>query len=103
MASYRQPRQHIQAVGSNMTEMTRTFFKYILIPLIFSLLSCEQTQKKERDNSNDNDSISKQRIGRISHRKNKIDSLNKAHKWKKLKSDLWINIYGELGIKTIEG
>lgn len=85
-----------------MNEMTRATHKYILILLIFSLLSCGKTQKKKRDDVIDKDSISKQRIERISYGKNKIDSLNKRLNWKKLKSDLWINTNGKLGIKTVE-
>ncbi len=47
--------------------------------------------------------IIKSRVDRIKYRKNKIDSLNKAREWKKTSFDLWIDINGNLGVKTYEG
>lgn len=83
--------------------MTNKVYKYILISLILILSSCRENQKISSNELIDNDSISKQRIKNINSRKNKIDSLNKIRNWKKLKSDLWVDINGNLGIKTTEG
>jgi len=82
--------------------MTKTVAKYILLLFFLTFLNCVDTPKNPTDHSIDKDPPIKSRIERITYRKNKIDSLNKAWEWKKYKANLWMNCNGELGIKTAE-
>ncbi len=65
---------------------------FLLTTLLF-LSNCQLAKEKHIDN----------RRARICKRKQRYDSINKAHQWKEIKPKLWMDNDGVLGIKTIEG
>lgn len=69
----------------------------LLLISLFFLANCQVARDKHINNSSD-----KRRLSLVK-RKQMFDSLNKAHQWKEIKPELWMDKDGVLGIKTLEG